>query len=234
MNKKSNQDAGNGRRAARPRDAATLVLYKMRRGQPCILMGLRHSKHKFMPDQYVFPGGRVDRTDGYVPAATELQRHVASRLVKAAGPHRARALAMAAIRETHEETGLLLGEKISQAPGRLPDSWQPFFDTGLAPALDRLEYICRAITPPFRPIRFNARFFLAKGDELTGKLEGSGELLDLDWVPLKKALTLPKPRIQEVVLNQLTDLIDDSGEIRRPRRVPVQRMLYGKRIQEFE
>lgn len=222
------------KRAARPRDAATLVLYRMQRGKPCVLMGLRHSKHKFMPDQYVFPGGRVDRSDGYVPAGTELRPHVTKRLSSAASPHRARALAMAAIRETHEETGLLLGTELAPVPARVPPAWQPFFDTGLAPALDRLEYICRAITPPFRPIRFNARFFLAKGDGLQGNLEGSGELLDLEWVPLDKAIELPKPRIQEVVLARLPELILDDGEIRPPPRVPVQRMRYGKRVQEYE
>jgi len=222
------------RRAARPRDAATLVLYRMRRGQPCVLMGLRHSRHRFMPDQFVFPGGRVDRADGYVPAASEMQPHVAKRLTKAASPHRARALAMAAIRETFEETGLILGRRAAAQPNRLHGDWQHFYDTGFAPALDGLEYICRAITPPFRPIRFNARFFLAEGSRAHGRLSGSGELLELDWIPLKKARQLPTPRIQQVVLDYLDDLIDAEGQIRRPRRVPVQRMLHGKRIQEFE
>jgi len=222
------------RRVARPRDAATLVLYRMRRGRPCVLMGLRHSRHRFMPDQFVFPGGRVDRADGYVPAASEMQPHVAKRLSKAASPHRARALAMAAVRETFEETGLILGQRTDAPPRRLGDDWRHFCDTGFAPSLDSLEYICRAITPPFRPIRFNARFFLADGSRAHGRLAGSGELLDLDWIPLTKARKLPTPRIQQVVLDYLDELIDDEGRIRRPRRVPVQRMRHGRRVQEFE
>lgn len=231
MTKKPEQQP---RRAARPRDAATLVLYKMSRGRPCILMGMRHSRHKFMPDQYVFPGGRVDRTDGYVTAASELKKHVAERLAKAASPHRARALAIAAIRETYEETGIILGQKFKTPPARVGNDWEDFFATGQAPALGKLEFISRAVTPPHRPIRFNARFFLANGKDATGKLGGSGELLDLDWVPLGKAKELPIPRIQQIVLEQLDDLVDAEGRIKRPRRVPLRRMLYGQQMQDYE
>lgn len=222
------------RRAARPRDAATLVLVRTQRKKLCVLMGLRHSRHKFMPDQYVFPGGRVDRSDGYVPAATELRPHVAKRLSRAASPHRARALAMAAVRETFEETGLILGEPVQSMPGRLPEGWREFYETGYAPALHGLEYIHRAITPPFRPIRFNARFFLASGDAVTGKLAGSGELLDLRWIPVDKALELPTPGIQEIVLQHLASHADETSAMLKPRRVPVRRMRYGKRVEEFE
>lgn len=222
------------RRAARPRDAATLVLVRRQRRKLCVLMGLRHSKHRFMPDQYVFPGGRVDRSDGYVPAASELRPHVAKRLAQSASPHRARALAMAAVRETFEETGLILGEPVSQKPPRLHGDWAAFFDAGFAPALDRLEYIHRAITPPFRPIRFNARFFLANGDNLSGDLAGSGELLNLRWIPISEAQELPMPGIQEIVLRQLAENADDMLELAMPKRVPIRRMRYGRRVEEFE
>jgi len=222
------------RRAARPRDAATLVLYKMRRGKPCILMGRRHARHKFMPEQYVFPGGRVDRADGYVTAASELKKHVAERLAKAASPHRARALAIAAIRETFEETGIIVGEKMTPPPARIGNGWEEFFASGLAPALGKLEFISRAVTPPYRPIRFNARFFLASGEDAAGEIGGSGELLDLDWVPLARAKKLPAPRIQLIVLDQLDELIDGEGRIKRPNRVPLRRMLHGRQLQAFE
>jgi 8-oxo-dGTP pyrophosphatase MutT (NUDIX family) len=222
------------RRAARPRDAATIVLYQMSRGRPCVLMGLRHSGHKFMPDNYVFPGGRVDRSDGYVPAASEMRKHVAERLSQSASPHRARALAMAAVRETFEETGLIIGTSAREMPKSMPANWQPFFDAGFAPALKDLEYICRAVTPPFRPIRFNARFFLSSGENLEGDLASSGELLHLEWMPLEKARELPTPGIQQIVLESLEHLIDPAGKVKRPKQVQVRRMLHGKRIQEFE
>ena len=222
------------RRAARPRDAATLVLVRTQRKKLCVLMGLRHSRHKFMPDQYVFPGGRVDRSDGYVTAASELRPHVAERLGRSSSPHRARALAMAAVRETYEETGLILGDPLSAPAAKVPESWREFFDAGYAPALGRLEYIHRAITPPFRPIRFNARFFLADGNAVSGKLGGSGELLDLRWIPVDKALELPTPGIQEIVLQHLASHADEVSAMLRPRRVPIRRVRYGKRVAEFE
>lgn len=229
---KTNESAR--KRAARPRDAATLVLFQMSRGRPCVLMGLRHSGHKFMPDNYVFPGGRVDPADGYVPAANEMRKHVAERLGRAATPHRARALALAAVRETFEETGLIVGKPAKQNALKTPENWQPFFDAGYVPALKDLEYICRAVTPPFRPIRFNARFFLANGEGLQGDLESSGELLNLEWMPLEKARDLPTPGIQQIVLESLEELIDAKGKVKRPKQVQVRRMLYGKRVQEFE
>ena len=57
---------------ATPRDAATLILYRQTSDGPRILMGCRSEGHDFMPNKYVFPGGRVDDEDELVPALTEL------------------------------------------------------------------------------------------------------------------------------------------------------------------
>jgi 8-oxo-dGTP pyrophosphatase MutT (NUDIX family) len=222
------------KRAARPRDAATLVLLRQVRGKTTVLMGLRHGKHKFMPDQWVFPGGRVDRSDGYAMAASELRPHVNRSLVKTSSVHRARALAMAAVRETFEETGLILGQPLKTPPTKASASWAPFYQAGFAPTLDSLEYVYRAVTPPIRPIRFNARFFLADGTNLHGKLQGDGELLNLAWVPIPKAIELPTPPIQQIVLEALPGLVDEDGRVRRQRRVPVRIMRYGERRLEYE
>ena len=51
-----------GTRAVRPKDAATLIIYRQRRGAVEVLMGQRHRKHKFLPERYVFPGGRRARS----------------------------------------------------------------------------------------------------------------------------------------------------------------------------
>ena len=48
----------------RPKDAATLILIRRDAAQPRVLMGKRSARHAFMPDKYVFPGGRVDPEDG--------------------------------------------------------------------------------------------------------------------------------------------------------------------------
>ena len=222
------------KRAARPRDAATLVLLRQVRGKTTVLMGLRHGKHKFMPDQWVFPGGRVDRADGYAAAASELRPHVSQSLAKTSSDHRARALAMAAVRETFEETGMILGRPLDKQPERASPTWAPFYQAGFSPILDSMEYVYRAVTPPFRPIRFNARFFLADGTNLHGKLQGDGELLNLSWVPIPKAIELPTPPIQQIVLEALPGLVDDEGRVRRQRKVPVRIMRHGTRRLEYE
>lgn len=204
--------------ARRPRDAATLVLHRKTKGKLHVLMGCRHSKHAFMPNRYVFPGGAVDMGDRYVKPAAELQPGVARNLAKSCTPSRARALAAAAIRETWEETGLFLARPAPRPAGRIGPGWRPFHDAGLAPALDTLDYVCRAVTPPGRPRRFNARFFVAPADAALGELSGNGELGDLQWIPVEAALTLDVPDITAYVLDQLSGWLQDAA----PRqRIPV-------------
>ncbi len=220
-------------RAVRPRDAATLVLLRLVNGTPRVLMGQRHSGHKFMPGQFVFPGGRVDRADHYARPATPLSDRVAGLLQRSASPRRAQALALAAVRETFEETGLILGKPMPR-PRHVPPAWAEFYDTGFGPALDGLEYVTRAVTPPFRPMRFDARFFLAVDAELGGELGGSGELLDLDWISISKAKQLPIPSIQERVLGSVEEFLAAPEVWRRRGAVPRYRMLHGRRVVESE
>ncbi len=219
-----------GQICVRPKDAATLVLIKKVNRKNCVLMGQRARGHKFMPDRYVFPGGRVDRADGYGPQGSRLKPRVAKHLEKSATPHRARALALAAIRETFEETGMILGEPLKQIPNRVPVSWQPFIDTGYAPALDSLEYLCRAITPPYRPVRFNARFLIADGNLLEGEMAGTGELLYLDWIPIKDAMELNLPNITRRVLGDLKYVIDEPEKFRRRKNTFLFHQVHGKHV----
>src|SRR5258708_13176688 len=113
----------------RPRDAATLILVRQRGKVPEVLLGCRDAKHAFMPNRYVFPGGRVDRADARVPIATPLNRFVDERLRKSATAQRARALAVAAVRETFEETGLMLAKPLPDGPphDRFTDHCPRFF-----------------------------------------------------------------------------------------------------------
>ena len=135
----------------RPRDAATLILVRERGKIPEVLMGCRDAKHAFMPNRYVFPGGRVDRADAHVPIATPLDRHVKARLLKAATALRAQALGVAAVRETFEETGLMLAKPLKNgAPGKdYGEHWKGFLDKGMAPALDKLEAFASLNGPRF-------------------------------------------------------------------------------------
>jgi 8-oxo-dGTP pyrophosphatase MutT (NUDIX family) len=126
---------------------------------------------------YVFPGGRVDRRDAIRAALSELREDVAARVEARASRARARALAVACVRETHEETGLAIGELAGGS---------------LRPALRELEYVGRAITPPRNPIRYHARFFHTElSPRLEVSLASNGELLDLEWHAFDAALELP-------------------------------------------
>ncbi|WP_176559903.1 NUDIX domain-containing protein [Teichococcus rhizosphaerae] len=173
-------------RPAHPRHAASLILWRQSAGGTVeVLMGLRAAGHRFMPNRLVFPGGRVDLADRTAPAATELRADTRAALERRAPPRLARALAIAAARELEEETGLRLG--------------------GALPTLDRLDYLCRAVTPARSPIRFNARFLVAPAEAAEGSLSGSGELERLDWLLLEGVLALPVAPITARVLNEFRE-----------------------------
>ncbi len=135
-------------------------------------MGVRHAKHRFMPHALVFPGGRVDPTDHRHPSLSDLPHDTLGYLQRHTTPGRARAIGIAAVRELHEETNLVLGELRGGQ---------------VVAALHHLHYICRAITPPPRNIRFHARFLAAPAEAAHGELKGSGELETLRFFPVAEA-----------------------------------------------
>ena len=153
-------------------------------------MGRRHGGHDFMPEKWVFPGGRIDRADFRAPFGSDLRPEVAARLAKTAPPPRARALALAAVRETFEEAGLLLATSAPSRPAAGP--WREFLANGALPDLSALDFIARAVTPPAAPKRFDARFFMADAERLLSltPLADCGELEEIAWVALGDALAL--------------------------------------------
>ena len=138
------------------------------------------------------PAAGVERADGFVQPASPLRPAVLGRACPAsATPHRAQALALAAVRETFEEAGLVIGEKIAAKPARIQKGWEEFYDTGFGPKLDGLTYVYRAVTPAARPRRFNARFFAADYDQVVHDIKKpDGELLKLQWRDIDSALEL--------------------------------------------
>ncbi len=196
-----------GGRAVRPRDAATLIIVRRDGKQPRILMGQRAAGHKFMPNKFVFPGGKVDAGDGRLRPPHDLHPAVMARLTEGCSETRARALAMAAIRETYEETGLVLGEPNTPTLKTRSPHWREFLKYDVNPRLDSLHLIARAITPPYRRRRFDARFFMGDADLIQGDVheapEGSGELLGIHWVSLKDAQALELPNITRMVLGEV-------------------------------
>ena len=197
---------------ATPRDAATLILARKRRGKVEVLMGRRSRKARFVPDVFVFPGGRVDPADWTATPAEDLQVPLRQLAVRGSA-RKARALGNAAVRETFEETGLML-----TAPGDVGESpdetWQDLRRRRIAPDLSLLDYVGRAITSPYSPIRFHARFFLADGDTAEGRLGGSGELSDLHWTTVDRAIgELPIIDVTEFMLKEVNKILADPAEL---------------------
>jgi len=196
------------------RDAATVIVVRDRHGPvPRILMGQRGAKAAFMPSKYVFPGGAVDPDDAQVPLYAALNAACRSRLAEDTTGDLSHALGAAAVRELWEETGLRLA-----APGPWatpPDDWQTFAQGGHLPIAAPLRFVFRAITPPGRPRRFDARFFLLDAQDITGALDdfsaASDELSHLHWVPLEEARALDLPFITEVVLAEVAKGLTQDG-----------------------
>jgi len=210
----------------RPKDAATLILVR-RDGEPKVLMGCRHAAMAFMANKYVFPGGRMDPGDQRIPVAHDLRPEVMARASAGIATSRARGLALAAIRETFEETGVLVGEKGTPPRTRSP-AWMRFFAHGVVPRLDNLEMIARAITPPNRSRRFDARFFMADASAIAHTLDAAHhqELLTPSWLTLAEARALDLPGITRRVLDEVEARLSDPAGTQRP--APFFRFLRGK------
>jgi 8-oxo-dGTP pyrophosphatase MutT (NUDIX family) len=173
------------------RPAATVVLWRESQDGPQVLMGQRGEGAAFMPSKFVFPGGRVDPEDHAAAREGFLSQECARRLALMVGSDAPLpgVIVAAALRELTEETGLNLA----------------------AMEHPSLRFVFRAITPPGRTRRFDARFLLAHADGLDGDHQdfalASGELQHLRWLPLPEARALDLPFITEVVLAEVAALV---------------------------
>lgn len=200
---------------ARPRKAATLILIDRSGAAPRVLLGRRHAGHKFMPGKFVFPGGRIEPMDRLMSPATQLTPATQSQLMACmqrptlAG---AKAVALAAIRETFEETGLLLGAPttapIHDAPAGI---WQEFARQGVRPSLAEFHFIGRAITPPRNKLRFDAHFLAIDASAIAGRVEGvvspDSELVELVWATVPEALEMGLVAITRTILRELENRV---------------------------
>jgi 8-oxo-dGTP pyrophosphatase MutT (NUDIX family) len=178
--------------------------------RPKVLLGRRHHGHKFMPGKYVFPGGRIEPLDRAMSAVSELHPDTEKKLlerVPSASADFARALALTAVREMAEETGILLGVTRDQPPQTPGEIWTEFAKANVHPDLGQIHFIARAITPPRRPKRFDTRFFTADATAIAHTIEGvvgpDSELVELTWVPIEEATQLDMPTITGIVLEEL-------------------------------
>ena len=196
-------------RPVRPRHAASLVIYERKEDDIYVLMGKRAKTHRFLPNVYVFPGGRVDKADADLEPLAPLSPEIEKMLSRPADM--AHAVAAAAVRETHEETGLIIGDV--KADKVIPD-------------LSNLDYVARAITPPISPIRFNTRFLSIDARHVSGTLGGSGELIDLRWIPLAEALTMPLVDVTEFVLGEMERKLTSAARMASSGTTPVPLFTY--------
>jgi 8-oxo-dGTP pyrophosphatase MutT (NUDIX family) len=221
----------------RPRDSATLILIDRSEAVPKVLLGRRHERHRFLPGKFVFPGGRVELKDRLMPTAAPLHARDTERLmqrVRRPSVAKAAAFALAAIRETYEETGLMLGVPSTKPIADPAEAWLPFAKAGVLPDLSVVHFIGRAITPPNRPRRFDSRFFAADFTSVARHDEGfvgaEAELVEVVWMPITEARKLDIPGITAIVLEELQDRIATGMSHDHP--VPLYRMLHKRFLRE--
>jgi 8-oxo-dGTP pyrophosphatase MutT (NUDIX family) len=221
-------------KATRPVDASSIMLVDRRGKLPKVLMGRRNPAAKFMPGYFVFPGGRFEAADAAVPHVGALGESDIARLAEhVTRPSRRRSigLALAAIRETFEETGVRLGAADPRAAtAEVGGDWKDFLDGGMLPSLHGVRFMARAITPPGRPRRFDTRFFSAdvteRTDLTTLRPTPDSELVELVWVSFEDAMKLDSAEITQIILGEVRKLAEAGfpEEMRRP----MYRMRHGR------
>jgi 8-oxo-dGTP pyrophosphatase MutT (NUDIX family) len=175
--------------ALRPRDAATLILVDSSAGPARVLLGKRRMDMKFMPGKYVFPGGRVDKSDRSIELGDDLAEAEVAKLMV-----------------DMKEAGIIIGRPGDRLKAPADASWQRFFAQGFLPSLAPLRFFARAITPPGRPRRFDTRFFCVDTSAIAFRGEPpEDELSDLVWMELQEARNLDLPPITRVILEDLGD-----------------------------
>lgn len=178
MNDASEAPAAGRQGVVRPRDAASLILLRGRGRDLEVLAGRRPREARFMPGVYVFPGGQIDAEDRSPWSVETAGEALSPRLLRGA---------RAALRESWEEAGVLIGRPTAAPPETAPDSRpieRAYRERGIVAAMDLLTYVGRAITPSHSRRRFNTRFFLAEGEHVVGEPSASAELEDVAWHPI--------------------------------------------------
>ncbi len=222
----------------RPRDAATLIIVRFDTDTPRVLMGKRHDAHRFMPGKVVFPGGKIDRADyalsGIGDLAPKTRELLLARVSGKASDRWARAIALAAIRETFEETGILVGRPAAKGT-ILPRSayWRPFFDHGVVPDVESLGLVARAITPPGMVRRFDTRFFLAEARSIAKQVAPpSDELEAPGWFTFNEARRSDIPSITGTVLDLAEKRLHEFRTGRLSPQAPFLYFRHGRRVVE--
>ena len=176
----------------KPKPAATLIITKIKNKKVHVLMGKRPNKARFAPGMWVFPGGKLDKSDLTISKNYITNSKIIKNLsLLKAIPPLGKGLIHTAIRETEEETNLKLKSN------NIKNMW----------------VLGRAITPLTRPMRFDTKFFVAPSDCFIGKVKGNGELAKLEYVEINKALNLPMFDVTEFILQEINKRINKGNEV---------------------
>ncbi len=182
-----------------PIPASTVVIGRDRPGGIEIFMVLRHERSNFASGALVFPGGKIDKTDRqpglrpFCPGADKVEDSLLWAMV-------------AAIRETFEESGILLARHndddkvVSGSHLASLDCYRNPLNSGeltlmeflekenLKLACDQLTLFAHWITPEMAPKRFDTRFFLARAPEGHEGMHDGTESVDSIWISAKEAI----------------------------------------------
>jgi 8-oxo-dGTP pyrophosphatase MutT (NUDIX family) len=208
-----------------PKLSASLLIVDQSDNEPRFLFGRRHANHVFMPNRYVFPGGRVDRSDanGQLSSALRggdnaiIEKHLNSRN-KRFGPG---ALALCAVREAWEETGNLIGEPIHDAT--VETYFPAFMQAGFRPKLSSLRLLARAITPTSLARRYDAWFFIVSRDQIGHSVNVCGPDSELDhqlWASETQTLTFDLPSITRIILREAVERLRVDPNLSQDFSVP--------------
>jgi 8-oxo-dGTP pyrophosphatase MutT (NUDIX family) len=206
--------------------AATLVLLRDSGAGLEVLLLRRSEQAGFVPGGFVFPGGLVDRSDAR--AAVHVRglsaAGAAARLGLVADDPPAIAYFVAAVRETFEESGLLVGiraddagealttsgDEVSAVRAELLEGRTDFADalTRLRAyvAADELEYFAHWITPELAPRRYDTRFFAARADRNAEPVLDAREMTEARWTTPAAALRALESGALEMILPTIATL----------------------------
>lgn len=212
---------------ARVKDAAVVLLYRRAAAGVEVYWVKREATLSFAGGYYAFPGGRLDVADAKVPIAGAEGLDAA--------------LKVAAIRELFEETGVLLADGAARlAKPERDEARRALLErkTTLAALLERhglrlsasaLLEAGRWVTPPFMPVRFDARFFLAELPSGEVAEHWPGELAEAGWIAPGEGLSrwsqgtalLHPPNLHGLqVLARFTSAQESCAQLRNPAHVP--------------
>lgn len=206
------------RAATLPLPAATVILLRDGASGVEIFMVQRHRKLQFMGGATVFPGGKLDASDGDAAllAQTDLSVDDAARQLDEPASPEALALFVAAIRETFEESGVLLGAAdraldldALRAASSAPNTFGPMvLAEGIRLQASRMVPLSRWVTPIVEKRRFDARFFLAVVEPDTRAAHDHAESIAGAWLTAADAIDrhgrasidLPPPTLRTLEL----------------------------------